>query len=71
MDEYSIIRLKEHLSKSNSKDLSHLQMDFKNFIKEYKTDFIFYFNEYIKYRRFVDATLIEYIDTCERNRNKY
>lgn len=71
MDDYSILRLKQHLMNSNTSDKSHIQTDFKNFVQNYKTDFDFYFQEYLKYRKFVDVTLINYLDTCEKNRNKY
>jgi hypothetical protein len=68
MDEYSIIRLKEHLMKTKKSDPSHLQTDFRHFVKNYTLDFDFYFNEYLKYRTFVDETLLKYIDKAERNR---
>ena len=71
MDDYSVLRLKNHLQTIDKTDPSHIQSDFKKFVREYKTDFAFYFEEYLKHRKFVDATLINYLDTCEKNRNKY
>jgi hypothetical protein len=59
MDDYSILRLKEQLQKSNNTDVTHLQNDFKHFVKNFTLDFDFYFIEYLKYRTFNDQTLLE------------
>jgi len=52
MDDYSILRLKQQLQKAKQKDPSHLQSDFKHFVKNYKLDFDFWLNKYLEYRTF-------------------